>query len=72
MMASVTEPAVQICAFALGCALIHAARHRAAAVTWLLTRMAILAAVLVLLGASLACAPDDDLAIDDITLFDAA
>jgi hypothetical protein len=63
--------ATEACAFALGCALIHAGRDHAAFVTRALTFFAIIAAVLVLLGASLACAPDDDLAFDLITTFNA-
>ncbi|WP_375453994.1 hypothetical protein [uncultured Methylobacterium sp.] len=71
-MTDLTIPATQVCAFALGCALIHAARAYATTVARVLTGLAILAAVLVLLGASLARAPDDDLATDGITIFNDA
>jgi hypothetical protein len=72
MTASLIAPAAQVCAFALGCAMIHAARAHAAAVSRVLTALAIVAAALVLLGASLACAPDDEMSLDDITTYNAA
>lgn len=72
MTTSLIAPAAQVCAFALGCAMIHAARAHAAAVSRVLAAMAIVAAALVLLGASLACAPDDAMSLDEFTTFDAA
>jgi len=72
MTASLIAPAAQVCAFALGCAVIHAARRHAAAVSRVLVATAIVAAALVLLGASLAHAPDDGLSLDDITTYNAA
>jgi hypothetical protein len=72
MTASLIAPAAQVCAFALGCAMIHAARAHAVAVSRVLAAMAIVAAALVLLGASLACAPDDAMSLDDITTYNAA
>ena len=72
MTTSLIAPAAQVCAFALGCAVIHAARAHAAAITRMLAAVAILTAALVLLGASLACAPDDDMRLDDITAYNGA
>jgi hypothetical protein len=72
MTASLIAPAVQVCAFALGCAMIHAARAHAVALSRVLTAMAVVMAALVLLGASLACAPDDAMSLDGITTFNAA
>ena len=72
MTASLIAPAAQVCAFALGCAMIHAARAHAAVVSRVLAALAIVAAALVLLGASLACAPDDAMSLDDITTYNAA
>lgn len=71
MTTSLIAPAAQVCAFALGCAVIHTARAYAAAVSRVLAAVAIAMAVLVLLGASLACAPDDE-SLDDITVFNGA
>ena len=71
MTASLIAPAAQVCAFALGCAILHAARAHAAVVSRVLAAMAIVAAALVLLGASLACAPDDAMSLDDITIYNA-
>lgn len=65
MTASVLAPAVQVCTFALGCALIHAFRAHAATVTRLLVGAAVGLGVLVLLAASLAATPDD---LDAITV----
>ncbi|MDP4027103.1 hypothetical protein Q8W71_31455 [Methylobacterium sp. NEAU 140] len=70
MIASLTAPATQVCAFVLGCALIHAARAHAASVTHALSAAALFT-LLILLGASLdraADCPD----CDAITVFDAA
>ncbi|SFM88579.1 hypothetical protein [Methylobacterium pseudosasicola] len=66
MTASFIAPAIQVCAFALGCAVIHAARAHAVALTRLLAAMAIVTAALLLFGASLACAPDDNMNLHDI------
>jgi hypothetical protein len=57
--AGLLAPAAQVCAFALGCALIHAGRAHAGLVTRSLAATAACLAVLVLLLASLACAPDE-------------
>ncbi|MCJ2053453.1 hypothetical protein [Methylobacterium sp. J-070] len=72
MTTSLIAPITQVCAFALGCAVIHAARAHAAAVSRLLAATAIVAAVLVLLGASLARAPDDEMSLINITTYNAA
>ena len=72
MTASLIAPAAQVCAFALGCAVIHAARAHAVAVSRALAAMAIVTAALVLLGASLACAPEDTMSLDDFTTYNAA
>jgi hypothetical protein len=69
---SLVAPAAQVCAFALGCALIHAARAHAVALSHLLTAMVIVTAALVLLGASLACSRDDDMSLDGISIYNAA
>lgn len=71
-MISFTPPTPHICTFVLGCALIHATRAHAATVTRVLAGAAILLAVLVLFGASLACAPDNDLVMDDVRIFNGA
>lgn len=72
MSADLIAPAAQVCAFALGCAMIHAARAHAATVSRVLAALAIVAAVLVLLGASLAGSPDDAMSLDGITTYNAA
>ncbi|MGU3341649.1 hypothetical protein ACLBXJ_26940 [Methylobacterium mesophilicum] len=72
MTTSLVAPAAQACAFALGCAVIHVARAHAATVSRVLTPVMIATAVLVLMGASLACAPDDDMRLDDITAYNGA
>jgi hypothetical protein len=72
MAMSLVAPAAQVCAFALGCALIHAARAHAVAVSRVLAGMAVAMAALVLLGASLACSPDDEMSLDEITTYNAA
>jgi hypothetical protein len=72
MSAGVFASAVALCAFALGCAVLHAARAQAAAVTPLLAASALAAGLMVLLGASLASAPDDPMSLDDITVYNAA
>jgi hypothetical protein len=72
MSASVLAPAVPLSAFTLGCAVLHAARAHAASLTPFLAGMAVAAAVLVLLGASMAPVPDDPTRLDDITVYSAA
>jgi hypothetical protein len=72
MTTSLIAPAAQACAFALGCAVIHAARAHALVLSRLLAAMAVLTAILVLLRASLARAPDDAMSLDDITTYNAA
>ena len=71
MTMSLIAPAAQLCAFALGCAVIHAARAHALAISRLLIATALVVAVLVLLGASLACAPGDEMSLDEITTYNA-
>ena len=72
MSAGLIAPASQVCAFVLGCALIHAARAHAVAVSRVLTAIAGVTAALVLLGASLACSADDEMRLDGITIYNAA
>jgi energy-converting hydrogenase Eha subunit E len=72
MTTSLIAPAAQVCAFALGCALIHAARAHALALSRVLAATALVTALLVLLSASLACAPDDEMSLDGITIYNAA
>ena len=72
MIGSLIAPATQVCAFALGCAVIHAAGAHASALTRVLAATAVVAAVLVLLSASLAHAPDDAMSLDGITTYNAA
>ena len=61
---ALATPAGQACAFLLGCAVIHAARAQADRLTAVLAAAAILAAVLVLLVASLDYAPGLDGTLD--------
>ncbi|MGH1592334.1 hypothetical protein ACRBEV_32950 (plasmid) [Methylobacterium phyllosphaerae] len=72
MSASLIAPAAQVCAFALGCAVIHAARAHALALSRVLAATALVTALLVLLSASLAHAPDDAMSLDGITTYNAA
>ena len=72
MTTSLIAPAAQVCAFALGCAMIHAARAHALALSRMLAATALVIAILVLLGASLAGAPDDEMSLDEITTYNAA
>lgn len=65
-------PAVQVCTFVLGCAVIHAARARAERLTGVLAAAAIVAAVLVLLVASLDYAPEMDGTFDEISVYAAS
>lgn len=71
MIVGVTASAAQVCAFALGCALIHAARAHATLVTRLLRGVAVALAVIVLLAGSLVLGRDDG-TFDEITVFAAA
>lgn len=67
MTTSLIAPAAQVCAFARGCGLTHAARAHAAAVSRALAARAIVSADRVPPGSSRAGAPDDDMSLDDIT-----
>lgn len=69
-MTSLPAPAIQICAFALGCALIHAGRRHADLLTAVLAAVAVVAALLVVLGASVTTAPDADGAMEELALYD--
>ena len=69
-MSALSAPAIQICAFALGCALIHAGRRHAEALTALLAAVAVLVALLVVLGASALTAPDAEAAMDEVMLYE--
>ncbi|MEE7451156.1 hypothetical protein MRF4_27105 [Methylobacterium radiotolerans] len=71
MSAAIVAPVTQLCAFLLGCALIHAARAHADLITRLLTVAAVGAAVLVLLVASLDVAPDGG-TFDEVTVYSAS
>ena len=62
MTTGLIAPAAQVCAFARGCGLTHAA-----AVSRALAARAIVSADRVPPGSSLAGAPDDDMSLDDIT-----
>lgn len=64
MTMALVTPAAQACAFALGCAVIHAARGHAEILTRVLAAAAIVAAFLVLLVASLD-APQGDVGLPD-------
>lgn len=69
MMISLNAPTVQVCTFALGCAVIHAARAYAAAVTYVLVAVAAIAATALSLVISLTVAPDHELPFDEMTVF---
>lgn len=69
MTAALAAPVTQVCAFVLGCALIHAAR--ADRITRLLAVTAVGAAVLVLLVASLDDAPEGG-TFDEVTVYAAS
>jgi hypothetical protein len=66
---AIVAPAVQICAFALGCAAIHAARDHADFLTRLLTAGVVASTVLLLLAASLDLAPDAGAIYDEISVY---
>lgn len=72
MTMSLITPAAQVCAFALGCAMIHLARTHAVALSPVLAATAVVIAILVLLSASPVRAPDDAMSLDDITTYNAA
>jgi membrane associated rhomboid family serine protease len=67
--ASFTAPAAQLCAFVLGCAVIHAARAHAEILTRVL---AVAAAVLVLLVACLDYTPGAGETYDEISVYAAS
>lgn len=71
MTAALAAPVTQVCAFVLGCALIHAARAHADRITRLLAVTAVGAAVLVLLVASFEYAPEGG-TFDEVTVYAAA
>jgi hypothetical protein len=66
---ALTGPAVQALTFVLGCAAIHAARAQADRVTRLLVTVAVAAAVIVLLVASLDYAPEVDGTFDEVSVY---
>jgi hypothetical protein len=66
---AIVAPAVQICAFALGCAAIHAARDHADVLTRLLTIGVVASTVLLLLVAALDFAPDTGATFDEISVY---
>ncbi|WP_456685532.1 hypothetical protein [Bradyrhizobium sp. P5_C11_2] len=68
MSASLLAPATQVCAFVLGCALIHAARAHAVAITQLLIGVAVVAAALVLIQAAMTFAPNPDERFDELSI----
>lgn len=69
MTTALATPAVQACAFVLGCAVIHAARAHAEILTRLLVAAAVTMAVLLLLVASLDSAPGPDETFDAISVY---
>ncbi|MGH1587846.1 hypothetical protein ACRBEV_05190 [Methylobacterium phyllosphaerae] len=69
MSASLIAPAAQVCAFALGCAVIHAARAHAAAVTQLLTMVVVIAAALLLIEATVTFAPNPEERFDELSVY---
>jgi hypothetical protein len=71
MVTSLIAPTAQVCVFALGCAVIHAARAHAMALSHVLAATGVVTAILVLLAASLARAPDDTMRLDGITTYNA-
>lgn len=70
--ASFTAPAAQLCAFVLGCAVIHAARAHAEILTRVLAAAAVAAAVLVLLVACLDYTPGAGETYDEISVYAAS
>ncbi|KAA0119912.1 hypothetical protein CIW48_26360 [Methylobacterium sp. P1-11] len=64
-------PVTQVCAFLLGCAVIHAARAHADRITRVLGVAVVGAAVLVLLVASLDYAPEGG-TFDEVTVYAAS
>ena len=69
MSMGLAAPAAQICAFALGCALIHAARAHAAALTRLLTGVLAIAAAGVLIAANAFTLKKQQARFDEITVY---
>lgn len=69
MVIGLTAPTVQVCAFALGCAVIHAARAYAAAVTHVLTAIAAIMAAALSLFVSLNVAPEHEPPFDEMAVF---
>lgn len=72
MTDALVTPAAQVCAFVLGCAVIHAARAQAELLTRLLAAALVVAVVLVLLVASLDCAPGADESFEAISVYAAS
>jgi hypothetical protein len=68
-MISISAPTVQVCAFAAGCAAIHAARAHAAAVTYLLVAAAAVVATALSFVVALNIAPDHEPPFDEMMLF---
>lgn len=68
MSADLIAPAGQVCAFALGCALIHAGRAHADVITQLLTGVAVVATALVLIEAAVVFAPDPQERFDELSV----
>lgn len=69
MTSGLFAPAIQVCAFALGCALIHAARAHAAIVTQWLICIAAAIGALAVTAATVAWTPDDRQSFDEITVY---
>ncbi|SDN67245.1 hypothetical protein SAMN05216360_11088 [Methylobacterium phyllostachyos] len=69
MTAALASPAAQVCAFVLGCAVIHAARAYADLLTRLLIAAFIGVSVLVLLAAALTYAPGADATFDEVSVY---
>ena len=72
MTAVLGAPAAQALAFVLGCAAIHAARAHAELLTRLLAAVAIAAAVLVLLVASVDYGPGPEEPFDEVSVYAAS
>ena len=71
MTTSLIAPAAQVCAFALGCAVIHVTRAHAAAITRLLTGAAVIAAALLLIEAAVTFMPDLGEHLDELSVHSA-
>lgn len=72
MSAGFLDPTLQLSTFALGLAILHVARGRAAALTPALAGGAIILAILVVLVAALEYGPDDGADPDVVTIYGAA